>query len=45
MLQKSRLYTGENISAVQNKFMERKEEISDLLKICDKIKKYIKENK
>ena len=45
MLLKSRLYTGENISLLQEKFMKRKDEISELLKLVEKIKKYIKQNK
>jgi len=45
LIQKSRLYTGEGISKLQDKFMKRRQELLDLIKIVDKIKKYIKENK
>jgi hypothetical protein len=45
MINKSRLYTGESISEIQDKFMKRKQEMHYLLLICDKIKKYIVDNK
>lgn len=45
MLLKSRLYSGENFSKIAAKFMRRREEVLELLKLVEKIKKYIKENK
>lgn len=45
MLQESRLYSGSDITVMQNKFMKKKDQIENLLNIVDKVKAYIKENK
>lgn len=45
MLQESRLYSGSDITVMQNKFMKKKDQIENLLNIVDKVKSYIKENK